>query len=385
MIVVERHHIETTQEIVKLCLLSKELYNKCNYLMRKAWFGNEQLPNISILYKKMRNLDCYKNFYNTRTAMQTIRTILIDWSNFKKALIAWKKDPSKFKKVPKPPYYKKKLAQVIFYNETIKKKPLKLGIITPTNDLFSIKSDKKFKQVVLTPKTFGFVIDVQYERKEKQCKINEDKVCCIDPGVNNLLTITSDQHKPLLVNGRIVKSINQWYNKHPNKKNSKKRYFRIENYFHHTSKLVVQNCVKHNIGTIIIGKNDNWKQYLNMRKEQKQNFQYVPFYRLIQKIQYKAIEENIKVIVTEESYTSKASFLDHDPIPEYDKDKPSPEFSGKRIKRGLYRTGRTTWNADVNGSLNIGRKVIGEALYGIVNRSLVARPERINPLKAFCV
>jgi len=98
---------------------------------------------------------------------------------------------------------------------------------------------------------------------------------------------------------------------------------------------------------------------MRLRKDVKQNFQYVPYYGLFEKIKYKAAMEGIEVVFTEEAYTSKASFIDHDPLPAYDEGV-KPQFSGKRIGRGLYRSGDTTWNADVNGSLNIGRKVIGE-------------------------
>jgi putative transposase len=118
--------------------------------------------------------------------------------------------PKQIQEDAKPLYYKNKLAQVIFYNETIKKKSLKTGIITPTNNLFSVKCNKDFKQVIITPKTFGFVVDVQYERESKKEKVSKNKVACIDVGVNNLATITSNQlDKPILVNGRIIKSINR--------------------------------------------------------------------------------------------------------------------------------------------------------------------------------
>lgn len=387
MLLVERHQIQGTPEIVELCRQSKELYNKCNYYMRKQWFSNLQnddwtipLPDINALAQLVHNEPSFKNLHNTKTAKQTVRKVLSDWSNFRKALAAYKKDPSKFAKKPRPPHYKERLAQVIFYNETIKKKPLKQGIITPTNGCFEIKSNRKFKQVVITPKTSGFVIEVQYEELLKKGRSKGKGVACIDIGLNTLCAITSDQHAPILVNGRIIKSINQWFNKHPSKRNSRKRYWRLENYFHHVSKMIVQNCVKHGIGKIIIGKNDGWKQEMRLRKDVKQNFQYVPYYGLFEKIKYKAAMEGIEVVFTEEAYTSKASFLDHDPLPAYDEGA-KPQFSGKRIGRGLYRSGNTTWNADVNGSLNIGRKVIGEALYGIVNRSVAATPVAVNPLR----
>lgn len=382
MILVERHYTKVNSEITRFCSLSKDLYNRTNYLLRKAFFTKTKIPNISILVKETKNLDCFKQLHNTKTATQTIRKCLSDWSIYFKTLKAYKKDKSKFERCPKPPNYKQKLAQVIFFNETIKggrsNKPLKT--ITTTNDLFSIKSNKKCKQVVITPKTFGFIIDIQYEKQKQENKLDNTKIMTIDIGLNNLCAITYDQQRPILVNGRILKSINQWYNKNQTKIKSRKRYFRIENYFHHVSKLIINLCLKHNIGRIIIGKNDRWKQNINLGKKTNQNFCMIPMFLLLQKISYKAELQGIEVIFTEESYTSKASFYDNDPLPKYG-DKNIPVFSGCRKKRGLYITkDNFAFNADVNGSLNIGRKVIPE-FTGIRDRSLVARPVVINPLK----
>jgi transposase len=135
-----------------------------------------------------------------------------------------------------------------------------------------------------------------------------------------------------------------------------------------------------------VGKNDGWKSRMNLGKKTNQNFQYIPFWRLLEKIKYKAVLTGLEVVFTEEAYTSQASFLDRDPLPVYEKGI-SHVFSGKRVKRGLYRSadGQVV-NADVNGSCNIGRKVIGnEDLFLRLDKSLAARPVRINPLKAFCV
>lgn len=249
--------------------------------------------------------------------------------------------------------------------------------------LFTIKSDKEYKQVIITPKIFGFVIEVQYEQPIEKKK-KQKGTACIDIGVNNLCAITSDQHLPILINGRIVKSINQYYNKYPTKNNLKKRYWRIENYFHHVSKFIIQNCIDNNIGKIIIGKNNGLKQNQNHGKKNNQNFQYIPFNTLLQKIQYKALMNNIEVIYTEESYTSKSSFLDNDPLPIYEKGV-SHTFSGTRMTRGRYRSkDGTIINADVNGSANIGRKVIQDKDFILqLSRSLGARPVRVNPLKSF--
>ena len=385
MLLVERHYTKGNTEITRLCSLSKELYNRANFLMRQAWFTKQRLPDINILVAAVNDLDCFKQLHNTKTAKQTIRKVLTDWSNFRKALTTYRKDRSKFIYCPKAPGYKEKMAQVIFYNETIKggQKGVPLERLTATNNCFSVPYREGYKQVVITPKAFGFVIEVQYEsndNKEKKTKVSKDKVCTIDIGLNCLAAITYDQNRPILVNGRIVKSINQWYNKRPCKSRLRKRYFRLENYFHHVSKLIVDLCVKNGIGRIIIGKNDGWKSGINLGKKTNQAFCFVPTYLLLEKLKYKAAIAGIDVTFTEESYTSKASFYDRDPLPKYGD--PVPEFSGRRKHRGLYvsKDGFAV-NADVNGSLNIGRKVIPEFL-GIRDRSLAARPVVINPLKA---
>jgi IS605 OrfB family transposase len=182
-----------------------------------------------------------------------------------------------------------------------------------------------------------------------------------------------------LINGQIIKSINQWYNKNPCKTRSKKRYFRIQNYFHNVSKIIVENCIKYGIGKIIIGKNDGCKIKMNLGKRNNQNFQFIPIFLLLEKIKYKAEISGIEVIFTEESYTSQSSFYDNDPLPRYGEKE--VEFSGKRKYRGLYVTkDGFALNADINGSLNIGRKVIPEFL-GIGDRSLAARPVIVNPLR----
>ena len=373
--------------MIRLCSVSRELYNKCNYLMRKAWFCQRALPDINVLVKETQGLACVNEFHNTKTAKQTIRKCLTDWSNFRKALTAYNRDPSKFVRKPKPPYYKDKLAQITFYNETISKMVMKrTGLVSPTNGCFAIKSGHTdFKQVVITPKSFGFVIEVHYERKEQKKRKDRSRTgtCCIDVGVNNLCAITSDQHGPILVNGRIAKSFNRWYNMRPCKSRARKRYFRIENYFHHVSRMIITNCVSHGIGRIIIGKNDGWKQDANMRKPQKQNFQGIPFIILFNKIKYKAAQEGIEVVFTEEAYTSAASYLDRDPMPAWNRDQEEPSFSGRRVKRGLYRSkDGTLLNADVNGSANIGRKVIQDGGFlARLDRSLAARPVAINPVR----
>jgi len=385
MMQVERHFHRGNDTIVALCRASKELYNACNFVMRQAWFGGRPIPNISDLWRVFKGESCLRRIGNAQTATQTLRMVLADWRVFFGTLRAWKANPTFGK--PKPPGYKKHLAKVIFYSPTIKggQSGKVLTRIVPTNKCFDIPSTRKFKQVVITPKSFGFVIDVQYE-VTTPAKSTKPGVCGIDLGLNTLAAITSDQHPPILVNGRIVKSINQWYNKRPSKQRCRKRYWRLENYFHHVSRMIISNCLKHGIGTIIIGKNDGWKARTNLGRKTNQQFHYIPFCKLIQKISYKAELAGLNVMLTEEAYTSKASYLDRDPLPAYQKNA-SLCFSGKRVSRGRYLTksGRII-NADVNGSANICRKIIkNEETLLRLDRSVAATPVRVNPLKFFCV
>src|SRR5579859_4171145 len=162
MLLVERHYTKGNTEIVRLCSLSKELYNRANFLMRQVWFTKARLPDINILVAETKNLDCFKQLHNTKTAKQTVRKVLTDWSNFRKALTAYGKDRSKFISCPKAPGYKDKMAQVIFYNETIKggQKGVPLERLTATNNCFSVPYREGYKQVVITPKSMLMLMAV---------------------------------------------------------------------------------------------------------------------------------------------------------------------------------------------------------------------------------
>jgi IS605 OrfB family transposase len=164
-----------------------------------------------------------------------------------------------------------------------------------------------------------------------------------------------------------------------------KRNRSIEHYMHTTSKRIIDLLVKEGIKTVVVGKNDGWKQNANMGKQNNQQFCFIPHAKLISMLTYKAELVGIKVILTEESYTSVASFLDLDEMPVYgEKRQEEPSFSGKRIKRGLYcaSDGRLI-NADVQGSYNITRKVAPKAYEGVEDgkasamHSLVVHPRRM--------
>ncbi len=213
------------------------------------------------------------------------------------------------------------------------------------------------------------------------------------------MALTSNQagFTPLLINGRPLKSINQFYNKRkaqlqPQLKGNRKtspriqrltrcRHQKIDNYLHHASRLIVDILRTKQIGTLVVGKNEQWKTEINLGKQTNQNFVSIPHARLIEMLEYKARLVGIKVILQEESYTSQANFLGLDLIPVYGKTEKEPMFTGKRIKRGLYKTSTGQLiNSDINGSYNILRKAIPNAFSdGIV--SCVVQPRRVNPLK----
>jgi len=214
-------------------------------------------------------------------------------------------------------------------------------------------------------------------------------VASLDLGVNNLITLVDnlmgeENREPIIINGRPIKSINQFYNKRraflqselsvSGQKTSKAcpeceayrrelikitdwRNKKIDDYMHKTSRFVMNYCLEHKIGHIVIGKNDGWKQSINIGKRNNQNFVFIPFDKLIQQIQYKAKLIGIVVTTEEESYTSKCSALDLEEIGKHE----DHAYAGKRVKRGLFKTALGILiNADVNGALNILRKVIGD-------------------------
>jgi len=255
------------------------------------------------------------------------------------------------------------------------------GLIRPSGLPITIVTEHTVvDQVRIVPRNGHYVVEIVYTKEPVQAKVDPSFCVGIDLGVTNLAAIASNREglAPRLVNGRPIKAWNQWYNKRMKelKKQLPKadrervtrqmeritntRNRRIHHYLHTASKRIIDFLVANGIGTVIIGKNPLWKQETSMGKRNNQNFVSIPHARFIEMLTYKAALVGIQVEVREESYTSKASFLDLDPIPDY---KPNDEeehiFSGKRIGRRnrLYRTkdGRTIC-ADVNGAYNILRK-----------------------------
>ncbi|WP_293142931.1 MULTISPECIES: transposase [unclassified Microcoleus] len=404
----ERHIIKSTEyrftEIDTLAFKSKNLYNAANYVIRQSFIYGWGYVGYNEMNCLMKSHEAYKAL-PAKVSQQILMVLDKNWKSFFEALKAYKKDSSKFTGPPKLPKYKDKVKgrNILVYTiQAISSKQLKKGIIKLSGTEILIKTKvnpERICQVRLVPKCDAYVIEVIYNEPESTAS-SSNFVASIDLGLNNLAALTSNQPGfiPLLINGRPLKSINQFYNKRSSRlqsqlKGSRKtssriqrltrcRNQKVDNYLHHTSRLIVELLTTHQIGTLVIGKNAQWKTEIDLGKRTNQNFVSIPHARLIEMLEYKARLVGIKVIVQEESYTSKSSFLNLDPIPVYGSTGALDViFSGRRIKRGLYRTlAGQLINSDVNGSYNILRKAIPNAFSNGIE-SCVVQPRRVNPLK----
>ncbi len=348
-----------------------------------------------------------------KVSQQVLKQLADVWKAYFEACKAYRENPTKFLGHPCLPKYKDKVKgrnvltytmQAISGGQTGGKKTLQRGIIKPSKLLIEVKTQqdpKQIDQVRIVPRHGYYVVEVIYSKEPIQAHVDPSFCVAIDLGVTNLAAITSNREGflPRLVNGRALKAINQWYNKRmkelkrclPKDERERvtkqmeqitnKRNRQVNHYLHAASKAMIDFLVKEGVGTIIVGKNPLWKQEVNNGRRNNQNFVSIPHARLIDMLTYKAELVGIQVEVQEESYTSKASFLDLDPIPTY---KPNDDatytFSGKRIGRRnrLYRTkeGKVIC-ADVNGSYNILRKRKPDAFKAEGIAAYVVQPLRL--------
>jgi len=375
----EQIWIKGGDAISKLCHFSKNLYNQANYIIRQAekgkWIRYGDLNKI--LKEESEN---YKSL-PAQTSQQILKLIDKSWTSFFRAIKVWKQYPDKFQRKPNPPHYKKKNGEhiLVFTNQQCK---IKDGILKfPKKVNLEIKTrllnDTNLREVRIIPKGVGYVCEIVYEKEVYVEKKDESRVVGIDFGSKNIITMVNNIGlKPIIVkdDGRGIKSINQFFNKRKaelqsiydlrgiKKKTKKmgkletKRDKKLKNEIHNITRGIVDWCVKHNIGQIIIGHNDNWKQKTNIGRRNNQNFVGIPFDTIIQKISYKIEEVGIMLKEQEESHTSKCSFLDNEPIEHQN------NYMGKRIKRGLFRTAKgIIIHADVNAGYNIIAKSEPEA------------------------
>ncbi|MEM9274286.1 MAG: transposase [Cyanobacteria bacterium P01_F01_bin.143] len=403
---VERHIVKENsrfwKEIDRLCFLSKNLYNYANYLVRQSFIFDHVYLGYDKVYHLVKEHPDYQALPR-KVSQQVLRVLAQNWKSFFEASKAYKEIPSKFTGRPKLPKYKHKTQGrnlLIYTIQSISKPWLKKGIVKLSGTDIAVPTKaQNIAQARIIPKVGQYVIEVVYEKAEAQTLNSSEAIAAIDIGVNNLATLTSNQQGfvPILVNGRPLKSLNQFHNKIkaklqsqlPNKqqtskrikKLSAKRNNRISSYLHQASRWIINHLDEYGIGQLIIGKNPLWKHEINNGKKNNQSFVLIPHKRFVEMLIYKAKLKGIKVVLTEESYTSKASFLTLDPIPTYGSDEAkNVKFSGYRETRGIYkiRGENTRINADVNGSYNIMRKVIPTIFDGGIE-GVVVRPIRVTP------
>ena len=381
---VEKHLIHSSspyfEMISEYCHLAKNLYNHANYILRQNFISKRKIISyckLDQILKANNKYPDYRAMPLAQSAQQVLRNLSQNWKGYFVAAKDYKQNSGKYSGRPKLPKYKKKdgLFVLTLTNQNCK---LENGIIIFPQKFngFAVKAKfaektKSFQQIRFVPNGKDIILEIVYEVEESELKPDNGKYAGIDVGINNLLTVaTNDGKNPFIVNGKIPKSINQFYNKETARRKSicqkensvysskaiqklaAKRNRKIEDYMHKASRLVVEECAGRGINTIVIGKNNGWKQKSKLSKKVNQHFVQMPFAKLIKMIKYKAEDKGITVFLTEESYTSGTSFLDNElPVKEnYDKK--------RRIHRGLFKTrdGRII-NADVNGAFQIIRKV----------------------------
>lgn len=371
MLLVERHIIKQSNphyaEVDRASFLSKNLYNSLLYTWRQFFINGETISN-SNLYLSIKDTNEFKSLPQNVSA-QIFLQFTKEIKSYFHALESFKLDPSKFLRRPKIPKYKDSIKgrYLLIYNSRVlpKREFLKDSRIRFTGLSLQIATLVTPRQVRIIPKNKEYVVEIVYDRRAKE-KILSNNFAGLDLGVNNLAVLSFNNSSSIIINGRPLKSINQFYNKKrsflqkPRNNNStnklikltNKRNNKVKDYIHKSSRFIVNQLVSKQISILVIGKNKFWKQDTKMGSRNNQNFVSIPHAEFIRIIKYKCKLEGISVIITEESYTSKCSFIDSEKLQKH------KSYLGDRVKRGLFlsKSGKKI-NADLNGSLNILRKV----------------------------
>ena len=383
----EKHIIKSSDNyfslILSFCKESKNLYNHANYLIRQEFMKNKKMLKYGDLDKILKADEEYPDYQNMPTAQsaqQILRLLDKNWKAFMVSIKDWSKNKEKYSGRPKLPKYLRKNSHyiLILTNQNCKLKdgnihfPKVFQGFTITPKFIEKENVVSFQQVRLIPHKNRIVAEVVYNIDVPEIKADNQRYIGIDIGINNLATVCNNiGGSAFIINGKPLKSINQYYNKQVSRyreitkrmnkadyskrmdRLTEKRNSKINDYLHKASRYIINYCVKNNIHTIVVGKNKEWKQNSKLSKKVNQNFVQIPFARLIEMIQYKAEEKGIAVILTEESYTSGTSFIDNEePVKEnYNK--------ARRIFRGLFVSNNgVKINADLNGAYQILKKVV---------------------------
>lgn len=395
---------ETLRE---LSHIAKDLTNQALYCIRQYYFAEKKFLRYEKVYALLKTSDNYK-LLNSNMAQQILKSVDSSFQSFFGLLKLAKKGRYCYQDIRLPNYLAKDgYAPLIIgmirinhnqltipYSQTYKKTHDAITITIPP-----ILQDKTIKEIRIIPKQKARFFEIQYtyEIAEVQRELDITKALAIDLGVNNFVTGVTNIGDTFIIDGRRLKSWNQWYHKEmarlksisdrqiSEKKLTKREYHilqkrnrRVHDFMHKSARYVIDYCIAHQIGTLVIGYNHTFQQSVHMGRKNNQIFLSIPFGTFREMLSYLCQLNGITFVEQEESYTSKASFFDKDKIPVYNDDNPKDySFSGKRISRGMYQCkDGMLLNADVNGALNILRKSNVVSLDAIYDRGAVNTPIR---------
>ena len=392
-----------------MCFFSKNLYNVTLYNIRQHYFAEKKHLRYESNYHVTKDNENYK-LLQAGVSQQTMKVVDRTFQSFFALIEKARRGEYRFQDIKLPKYRAKgSLFNLILQSNAISIKDGYLAV--PLSNAFmsiygrekiKIKVPEhvpvqKIKEVRIIPILNGKELKIQYvyEIEPEPMNLNQDETLAIDVGLENLATCISTVGTSFIMNGRAIKSINRLWNKRRAELQSRlpqgqhtsnlirrltlKRNNRVNDCIKKTARYIVNHCIEHNIGTIVCGYNLDFKRGINFGKKTNQNFTQISFGNLREQLESLCTRYGMKYVEQEESYTSKASFLDLDFLPVYNADNPKKyEFSGRRIKRGLYQVsdGRTV-NADVNGAANILRKSSRNFNFEELSRGLLASPLRI--------
>lgn len=390
--------------LVSLCKKSKSIYNYANYLLRQEFINENNFIGYSNLDKLVRknNLELYSSIPNNST-QQVLMNLVNSWKSYFSCIKDYSKNKYKYNGKPKIPKYKKQedLFLCTFTSNQFKLKGNTIHLPKKTN-ILPIKIRKelslfKIQQIRIIPKLNSFNIEIIYLNEIEVKNNNFKNKASIDLGINNFCTIYSSQNNKkqnLILNGKVIKSINQFYNKRKAKLQSElpkgsysskriknltdKRNRKINYQLHNASKSILNYCLNNEIGKLAVGYNSGWKQNVKLGSLTNQNFTNIPYLKFINLLEYKLKENGIELTLLKESYTSKCSALDLEEISFQE------NYKGSRIKRGLFKSEKGILiNADLNGAINIYRKAFGTADLSDLqsNRNCVVQLSRVNRIE----
>ena len=400
MQLVEQHVIKENdprfEPIDQAAFAAKNLYNKANYIIRQSFIHQGEYISYPTMDQRLQGTDEYQAL-PAKVSQQVLRSLDKAWRSFFAAMREWREHPEKFLGRPRLPGYKDKQKGrylLVYTTQAISKKALKRGVVKFSKLPVKVQTKQRdIDQVRIVSRKGFYCVEVVYTvEPEPNEDLDPALVAGVDVGVNILGSVTSNKpgFVPVLVNGRPLKSINQFYNKAKAKAQqllidgqrtsqrierlSRRRNRRIKHYLHVASRRIIDLLVAEGIGTLVIGKNANWKQGSNLGRRNNQQFVSIPHAQFVDMLSYKAQLAGMQVVIIEEGYTSKTSFLDLEPVEKRN------VYAGRRIKRGLFRAsdGRLI-HADVNASFNIIRKAIPNAFADGIE-DVVVRPLGYMPI-----